>query len=94
VAYYLPRNVALDEVAGLLSPATTVTTNGTVAMTPNKMVDLKEEREWDHGKPTLGVDAKGEGAEMVEVEEEWMGTKLKAVTCYFGGLAGGQEGSF
>jgi hypothetical protein len=37
---------------------------------PNKMAELKEGREWDHGKPTLGVDAKGEGAEMVEVEEE------------------------
>ena len=94
VAYYLPRNVALDEVAGLLSPATTVTTNGTMATTPNKMAEPKGEREWDHGKPTLGVDAEGEEAEMVEVEEEWMGTKLKAVTCYFGGLAGGQEGSF
>lgn len=32
--------------------------------------------------------------EMVEVEEEWMGTKLKALTCYFGGLASGQEHLF
>jgi trimethylguanosine synthase len=32
-----------------------------------------------------------ESHEMVEVEEEWMGTKLKALTCYFGGLAAGQE---
>ena len=30
-------------------------------------------------------------AEQVEVEEEWMGTKLKALTCYFGGLVTGQE---
>ncbi|KAI0091634.1 RNA cap guanine-N2 methyltransferase-domain-containing protein [Irpex rosettiformis] len=29
--------------------------------------------------------------ELVEVEEEWMGSKLKALTCYFGGLATGQE---
>ena len=29
--------------------------------------------------------------EMVEVEEEWMGNKLKALTCYFGGLALGQD---
>lgn len=29
--------------------------------------------------------------EQVEVEEEWMGSKLKALTCYFGGLAQGQE---
>lgn len=30
----------------------------------------------------------------VEVEEEWMGEKLKALTCYFGGLARGQEHLF
>ena len=30
------------------------------------------------------------GREAVEVEEEWMGSKLKALTCYFGGLAAGQ----
>lgn len=29
--------------------------------------------------------------EKVEVEEEWTGTKLKALTCYFGGLVKGQE---
>jgi len=28
--------------------------------------------------------------EKVEVEEEWMGTKLKALTCYLGGLVEGQ----
>ncbi|KAG8905827.1 hypothetical protein FRC01_008227, partial [Tulasnella sp. 417] len=32
--------------------------------------------------------------EKIEVEEEWMGDKLKAVTCYFGGLAAGQEDWF
>ncbi|KAG8221178.1 Tgs1 protein [Butyriboletus roseoflavus] len=35
-----------------------------------------------------------DSAEMVEVEEEWMGTKLKALTCYFGGLADGQQHLF
>jgi len=34
------------------------------------------------------------GEEMVEVEEEWTGTKLKALTCYYGGLAAGQEHLF
>lgn len=29
-------------------------------------------------------------AEVIEVEEEWMGNKLKALTCYFGGLVHGQ----
>ncbi|KAI0741312.1 S-adenosyl-L-methionine-dependent methyltransferase [Daedaleopsis nitida] len=33
-------------------------------------------------------------AEGVEVEEEWMGSKLKALTCYFGGLVSGQEDLF
>ena len=28
--------------------------------------------------------------EKVEIEEEWMGSKLKALTCYYGGLARGQ----
>ncbi|KZO96635.1 S-adenosyl-L-methionine-dependent methyltransferase [Calocera viscosa TUFC12733] len=32
--------------------------------------------------------------ETVEVEEEWMGNRLTAVTCYFGGLAEGQEQLF
>jgi trimethylguanosine synthase len=32
--------------------------------------------------------------EVIEVEEEWMGKRLTAVTCYFGGLAEGQEGMF
>lgn len=35
-----------------------------------------------------------DSAEMVEVEEEWMGTKLKALTCYFGGLADNQQHLF
>ncbi|KAF9260271.1 hypothetical protein L218DRAFT_962730 [Marasmius fiardii PR-910] len=32
--------------------------------------------------------------EFIEVEEEWMGSKLKALTCYFGGLVQGQEDLF
>ncbi|KAF8334209.1 RNA cap guanine-N2 methyltransferase-domain-containing protein [Cantharellus anzutake] len=51
VAYYLPRNTNLEEIAGLVDP--------------------KEEK--------------------VEIEEEWMGSKLKALTFYFGGLVNGQE---
>lgn len=33
-------------------------------------------------------------SEKIEVEEEWMGSKLKALTCYFGGLVAGQEHMF
>jgi trimethylguanosine synthase len=32
--------------------------------------------------------------EQVEVEEEWMGDKLKALTCYFGGLVASQDHLF
>ena len=53
LAYYLPRNVNLAEVAALAAPG-----------------------------------------EKVELEEAWMSDKLKAVTCYFGGLAIGQEQLF
>ncbi|KAI0053532.1 S-adenosyl-L-methionine-dependent methyltransferase [Auriscalpium vulgare] len=35
-----------------------------------------------------------EGQEQCEIEEEWMGNKLKALTCYFGGLVAGQEHLF
>ena len=38
--------------------------------------------------------AKDDDSMMVEVEEEWMGVKLKALTCYFGGLVSGQEHLF
>ncbi|KAG2098282.1 Tgs1 protein [Suillus discolor] len=48
----------------------------------------------------LGLLEKDEGVtpddkpQMIEVEEEWMGSKLKALTCYFGGLVAGQEHVF
>lgn len=42
----------------------------------------------DHGR---SVKLSGE---RIEVEEEWMGSKLKALTCYFGGLVAGQEDLF
>lgn len=41
-----------------------------------------------------GVGSSPSVDEKVEIEEEWMGNKLKALTCYFGGLAAGQEGMF
>ncbi|KAJ7230700.1 S-adenosyl-L-methionine-dependent methyltransferase [Mycena pura] len=40
------------------------------------------------------TDVNGSVREMVEVEEEWMGPKLKALTCYTGGLAEGQPELF
>ncbi|CAK5273807.1 unnamed protein product [Mycena citricolor] len=53
IAYYLPRNTSVQEIAGLITEKT-------------------------------------EPQEMVEIEEAWMSNKLKALTCYFGGLADGQ----
>ncbi|KAI0792199.1 RNA cap guanine-N2 methyltransferase-domain-containing protein [Abortiporus biennis] len=44
--------------------------------------------------PQIGQKKRRKGGEMVEVEEEWIGKKLKAITCYFGGLAQGQEDMF
>ncbi|KAI0262338.1 RNA cap guanine-N2 methyltransferase-domain-containing protein [Gloeopeniophorella convolvens] len=63
VAFYVPRNTVLADIAALLPP------------------------------PGTAQDGGG-GGEQVEVEEEWMGNKLKALTCYFGGLATGQEHLF
>ena len=37
------------------------------------------------------VGALAREGERVEVEEEWMGSKLKAISCLFGGLAGKGE---
>ncbi|KAG6889793.1 hypothetical protein C0992_004058 [Termitomyces sp. T32_za158] len=66
IAYYLPRNTRLDEIAGLLETSP-------VNVTESAQPDTSEH---------------------VEVEEEWMGSKLKALTCYFGGLVAGQEDFF
>ena len=60
IAYFLPRNVDLNEL-GELAPL--VPSEGTKVPT----------REW------------------VEIEEERMGPKVKAVTAYFGGLAGAHQ---
>jgi trimethylguanosine synthase len=66
IAYFLPRNVDLDELSSLLKS------------NPN----------------AANEDAVSLEGEMIEVEEEYMNGKLKAVTCYFGGLASGQEDMF
>ncbi|KAG6901682.1 hypothetical protein C0995_009237 [Termitomyces sp. Mi166 len=66
IAYYLPRNTRLDEIARLLEVSSA---NNTRIVEPDTL-------------------------EYVEVEEEWMGSKLKALTCYFGGLVTDQEALF
>jgi trimethylguanosine synthase len=63
IAYYLPRNVSLQELSTLAKslsvPMSICHQDGTMR---------QREREW------------------VEVEEEWVGEKVKAVTAYFGSL--------
>jgi trimethylguanosine synthase len=86
IAYYLPRNLALEEVAGLVD----VSTNTTMPSTTPSTTEGKR----NDGGPCLKAKPDGNMQEMVEVEEEWMGTKLKALTCYFGGLVNGQGEQF
>ena len=69
--------------------------------TPSEISGLLEEAESkflstreDSGTATKIDGNSTKEPEMVEVEEEWMGTKLKALTCYFGGLAVGQDNLF
>jgi len=80
VAYFLPRNVSLDEVSKLIahrngSPSEN---GGDPDMIPTQRAGNEESALPEH----------------VEVEEEYLGGKLKALTCYFGGLAQGQEDTF
>lgn len=64
IAYYLPRQVDIGEVAALAEP---------LDVPKNDAVDNKRprDREW------------------VEVEEEWVGDKCKAITAYYGALVAG-----
>lgn len=82
IAYYLPRNTRLEEISDLLE-LPSIDSSGAAL----EKID-----------PTNGINKGGEGGgseiEAVEVEEEWMGSKLKALTCYFGGLAAGQDHLF
>ena len=77
VAYFLPRNTRLEEIAALLPPPVSSSLS-----TPAKTGKKRKHSE------VADDDYVGE---RVEIEEEWMGTKLKALTCYFGGLVAGQE---
>lgn len=70
VAFFLPRNVNLEEISRLIKPGDASAENSNLVSTQR---DVEE---------------------YVEVEEEYMGGKLKAVTCYFGGLVAGQEDRF
>ena len=59
VAYYLPRNTDIEELARLPEGCPRRSAEGEIV----------------------------EGAEQVEIEEEWCGWKLKAITAYYGDLS-------
>ncbi|KAF9458898.1 RNA cap guanine-N2 methyltransferase-domain-containing protein [Collybia nuda] len=86
IAYYLPRNTRLEEISDLLE------SEFTDASSAPGTADFLSSKE----KSSIPTEKRKEPEkeESVEVEEEWMGTKLKALTCYFGGLVGGQEDLF
>jgi trimethylguanosine synthase len=94
VAYYLPRNTKLEDVAALLDDDA-----GNGDEDKAEKVN-KGEAQKNSMKPCDDMVSSTENAletgkrEMVEVEEEWMGVNLKALTCYFGGLVSGQEEMF
>lgn len=85
VAYYLPRNTQLEEISSLLDSSTESSTSNVPDATKSntKLAEFGGEKKREREEP-----------EKVEVEEEWMGSKLKALTCYFGGLVVGQDSLF
>jgi trimethylguanosine synthase len=101
VAYYLPRNTKLEEVAALLDDDALVSGGNGGTIDGEKVEKVKEgEAQKNSTKPWDDIVSSTENTlgtvkrEMVEVEEEWMGVNLKALTCYFGGLVSGQEEMF
>jgi len=76
IAYFLPRNMNMDEISALVGQEGNLVQDGVKG---TQMMEAQK--------------TNGE-YEMIEVEEEWMATKLKALTCYFGGLVSGQESLF
>ncbi|KAL1746592.1 RNA cap guanine-N2 methyltransferase-domain-containing protein [Schizophyllum fasciatum] len=86
VAYYIPRNTDVAEIGALLE-------------NEDALSSIEQGQKVYPKKGKVQTTSQGEGrtrkqSEKVEVEEEWMGNKLKALTCYFGGLAAGQEHLF
>ncbi|TFY56049.1 hypothetical protein EVG20_g9082 [Dentipellis fragilis] len=79
IALYIPRNSRLDEIAAL----------GEILSEDSEVVGMGGGK----AKTKLAKGGKRKG-ELIEIEEEWMGNKLKALTCYFGGLVAEQEHLF
>lgn len=90
IAYYLPRNVSLEEVAALPEENNENSGERLEAEIEQYRGDTAPQK----SKTRRGKAKADRKVEMVEVEEEWMGQKLKALTCYFGGLVDGQQDLF
>jgi len=87
---YSLANVSPLHGAELFHIARTITPNIAYFLPRNQ--DLKEVSALVEPKTIGGGQMVGNTPhEIIEIEEEWMGTKLKALTCYFGGLAQGQD---
>jgi trimethylguanosine synthase len=60
-------------------------------ITPNVAIFLPRNQNLREVADLVTLDSEDTSSqEKVEVEEEWMGSKLKALTCYLGGLVEGQ----
>ncbi|KZT36864.1 S-adenosyl-L-methionine-dependent methyltransferase [Sistotremastrum suecicum HHB10207 ss-3] len=75
IAFFLPKNVDLKEISELVQSSGSTT----------------PESEPDPATSASSPTPNSTKREMIEIEEEWMGSKLKALTCYFGGLVEGQS---
>ncbi|PVF98556.1 S-adenosyl-L-methionine-dependent methyltransferase [Serendipita vermifera] len=89
VAFYLPRNQDLEEVSNLVTLVSPISHGGGYS-NPGRYVG---EMGTTARRGQSGANHKQQDRveEFIEVEEEWMGSKIKALTCYFGGLVQGQE---
>jgi len=86
---YSLANVSPLHGAELFQIARTITSNIAYFLPRNQ--DLGEVSALVEPSTTGAGESRGNNLnEIIEIEEEWMGTKLKALTCYFGGLAQGQ----
>ncbi|KAF9524404.1 RNA cap guanine-N2 methyltransferase-domain-containing protein [Crepidotus variabilis] len=92
-------NIKPEHGSGLFDLARQITKNVAYYLPRNTRLEeigvLLTEEERRIGRHKDGSPAgTPDSTEQIEVEEEWMGNKLKAITCYFGGLVEGQGDMF
>jgi trimethylguanosine synthase len=89
IAFYLPRNQDLEEVSNLVTLVPPISLNVAHSDASQNVGETRQATR--HGQSGANRKQQDSVKEFIEVEEEWMGSKIKALTCYFGGLAQGQE---